>query len=94
MRGESAVPALRRALAANPSPESRRRLQALMDGPGEAPSGEELRALRAVWALELVGTPDAVEVLVRLAGGVAESRVTQDAAAALARLRAVAQRRP
>src|SRR5207253_2481728 len=56
--GELAAPALEQALAGEPSPEARRRIQALMDklqGPVTQP--EVLRSLRAVAVLEDIATP-------------------------------------
>jgi hypothetical protein len=61
--------------------------------PGEASADvdlsrnpELLRSLRAVEALEYVGTPDAQRTLKKLAGGAAEARLTQDAKESLKRL--------
>jgi hypothetical protein len=45
-----------------------------------------VQRLRAVQLLELIGTPDAWQVLTSLAQGVPEVRLTQEAKAALARL--------
>jgi WD40 repeat protein len=85
--GELAAPALREALAARPTPEKRRRLEEILAAldQGGLPAGQ-LRAVRAVEALEHAGTPEARHVLERLAGGVPDSPVTLDAAAALRRL--------
>jgi hypothetical protein len=85
--GESAGPALRRALAGAPGPETRRRVAGLLDalGPAAAPP-DRVRVLRAVEALEHAGTPEARRVLETLAGGLPDARLTRDARAALARL--------
>jgi WD40 repeat protein len=88
--GELAVPALRKALAAEPPLEKRRRIEKLLtklERPWErflAP--EQLRLVRAVEALELVGSPAAREVLTALAKGARAARLTQEARAALVRL--------
>src|SRR5262249_26780395 len=85
--GELAAPALEQALAREPSPEARRRLQALVDklqGPITQP--ELLRAVRAVAVLEDIATPEARQLLERLAAGAPEARLTQEAKAALERL--------
>lgn len=85
--GESAGPALRKALAGRPSAEVRQRLQPLLaelDRPEDSP--ERLRVLRAVEALEDAGTAEARQVLEKLAGGLAEARVTREAKASLSRL--------
>ncbi len=54
-----------------------------------APSPESLQELRAVMVLEALATPAARQVLQRLAGGLPETRLTEEAAAALRRLEAV-----
>jgi hypothetical protein len=85
--GERAAGALRAALGGKPSPEARKRIQALLrtiDGPVQ--DRETLRAMRAVAVLEDVGTREARAVLTTLAGGVAEARLTREARAALGRL--------
>jgi HEAT repeat protein len=84
---ESAVPALRAALAGRPSAEVRRRIgQLLAKAQGPFPRPETLGALRAVTVLEQVGTPEARELLRVLARGMSEARLTQEAQAALRRL--------
>jgi WD40 repeat protein len=84
--GESALAALRGA-AKSPSAEVRRRaLRLLADLERPVPPRETLRALRAVEALEHVGTPEAKRLLRKLAGGAPEARLTLDADTALRRL--------
>jgi RNA polymerase sigma factor (sigma-70 family) len=84
---ERAAPALRKALAGDPSPEARRRLEALLDRlDGARPSAETVREVRAVEALELIGTPEARRLLDQLAAGPAEAPLTQEAKAAAGRL--------
>jgi WD40 repeat protein len=87
--GAEAEPALRVALEGKPSPEVRRRarelLRALPAGP-HGPTAKEMRASRAVQALEQIGTPEARRLLEALAKGAAEARLTREAAAALGRL--------
>jgi WD40 repeat protein len=86
--GEECEPALRQALAKQPSVEMRHRLQELLSKLEEErkePSGELLRGVRAVEVLEQVGTPDArriLEVWSRDALGV----LKREAQAALGRL--------
>jgi hypothetical protein len=65
--GHMARPALRKALAGQPSPEARRRMEALMAG-GDSliHSPDAVRIVRAVEALEHIGTPDARKVLQEL----------------------------
>jgi WD40 repeat protein len=85
--GEIAEPALRACLAATPMPEQRARVLQLLARLGEpVADGDKLRALRAVEVLELVGTPEAAQVLRTLAGGVESSYVTRQAAGALRRM--------
>lgn len=85
--GEQAGAALEKALAGNPSAETRRRLEALRRRLDDArPSVETIRQVRAVEALELIGSPEARQLLERLAAGPAGSRLTQEARAAVERL--------
>jgi WD40 repeat protein len=84
--GERVEPALRRALKESPSAEVRRRLGDLLTAPKGPPPPNTLRALRAVWVLERVGTPEARKVLEELAQGAPAARQTAEAKAALARL--------
>jgi RNA polymerase sigma factor (sigma-70 family) len=84
--GETARPAIERALASkNASPELRRRLEDLQ-GRLAVPAGEQLRELRALEVLEHVATPDAGHLLQALAAGAPEARLTREAAAACKRL--------
>jgi hypothetical protein len=86
--GEAAAPALRAAVRAGLSAEQTRRVTELLaaaDAPTLAP-GDRLRAVRAVAALELIGTGEARELLGRLAGGLADARLTREAKAAVERL--------
>jgi hypothetical protein len=81
-----AEPALRKALADNPSPEARKHLEKLLDGlEKEYLSAEQLRVVRALEVVELAGTPEAAELLAVLARGTPEARQTRWAKAALER---------
>jgi hypothetical protein len=94
--GEQAIPACRRALGGKSSLEMRRRLDDLLDKAQRAwweASGERLRSLRAVEALELAGTKEAHELLETLAAGADGARLTEEAKAALRRLAARKQDR-
>jgi hypothetical protein len=87
--GEPAVPALREALAKNPSLEQARRLEKLIQElASPAPAGEPLRALRALEILERIATPEARQVLSSLGQGLPGSRFTRTAKEALQRLKA------
>jgi WD40 repeat protein len=83
--GGAAGPALRKALASQPSAELRRSAEALLQEPAVIRSPEVLRRVRAVRVLEQIGTAEARQVLEGLAGGADGARVTQEAKAAVAR---------
>jgi Tol biopolymer transport system component len=78
--------ALRRALAARPSLEFRKRASALLEGIERRRAVEHLQQLRALEVLEHIGTAEARGLLAELAKGVPEARLTQEAKASLARL--------
>jgi hypothetical protein len=84
--GELAQPALERVLAGTPSAEVRARVEELAERCAPARSPERLRGLRAIEVLEQVGTAEARAVLVALAKGAPEARLTREAKAALERL--------
>lgn len=82
-----AEPALRQALQGKPSLEARKRLESLLADLAERSIPDtELRQIRALHALELLGSPTACDVLKKLAGGAAGARLTRDAKLALQRL--------
>jgi WD40 repeat protein len=83
--GDVTLPFLRKALAEKQPLETRRRLEGLVKQL-EAASGERLQALRAVEALEYMASPEALQVLQRLAHGAPEARLTQQVRASLKRL--------
>jgi RNA polymerase sigma factor (sigma-70 family) len=85
--GEEAEPLLRDALKGSPSPEARKRIEALLAGPptGDVPPPEVLRRLRALQVLEQIGTREARQVLDALAGGAPAAPETRAARAALRR---------
>jgi WD40 repeat protein len=82
---DAAVPALRRGLADKLSLEAHRRVEVLL-AKQVSLSAEGLRALRAVEALEHIGTPGARQVLQALAKGLPEARLTRAARASVERL--------
>jgi formylglycine-generating enzyme required for sulfatase activity len=85
--GEAVVSELRNVLTTRPPPETRRRVERLLEKLDQPlVSGERLRALRAVEVLEHIGSPAARQTLERLAGGMPEARVTREAKASLGRL--------
>jgi WD40 repeat protein len=87
--GEQAVPALKKLLASGPPLETRRRAEELVD---RLTSGtlttEQLRVVRAVEALEQVGTAEARRLLQALADGGPGALPTREARTALDRLAA------
>jgi RNA polymerase sigma factor (sigma-70 family) len=88
--GDLAATACRQALAARPSAEARRHLLALrarQAAEARNPSGERLRLLRALEALELAATDEARQLLAALAKGAPGAWLTEEAQAALTRLR-------
>lgn len=87
--GERVASSLRAELKAKPSLEKRRRLEevlARLDAIGP-PSGDSLRALRAVQVLERIGSLEARQLLEELGRGVESARQTQAANEALKRLK-------
>jgi HEAT repeat protein len=84
---ERAEPALRKALGAKPSLETRRRVEGLLDRLEAAnPLPETLQQIRAVEALELVGNAEARKILDKLASDSGETRLADEARAAARRL--------
>ena len=82
-----AAPVLRRMLAGELSAESRRSVNEILgktDGPVTTPT--RLQSLRAIEALEQIGTLDAKKVLQTLSQGAPQARLTQEAQASLVRL--------
>jgi RNA polymerase sigma factor (sigma-70 family) len=85
--GDRSAPSLRKALAGTPSAEAKQRLSgllALVDGAG--PSAETIREMRAVEALEAIGSLEARRLLEKLAAGPAGMRLTEEAKASADRL--------
>ena len=85
--GERAEPFLQQALEKGGTVDFRASIQRLLDGVPIIQSGEEIREMRAVWILELVGTAPARAELTRLAQGEPSAWLTREAKAALDRLK-------
>jgi WD40 repeat protein len=82
-----AEPALRATLRQNLALEVRRRIEGLLDKLDTAPPPAELLGpLRAVQLLEMIATPEAVQVLEGLARGAPNARLTREARGSLRRL--------
>jgi hypothetical protein len=94
--GEAAEAAMRQALTKSPTLEKRRSLEQLLkavEASRVAPTGELLRAVRALEVLEHIGTREALAALKVLTAGVgAESALTLEAGAALERLQRAERR--
>lgn len=90
--GWAAEPALRKALADNPSLEARKRIQTLLDSFGELRFPRELvQLLRGIEVLERVNTPAARRLLRKLADsslgeGLGQQEMSREAKASLERL--------
>jgi hypothetical protein len=85
--GVLAAPAMARKLQQNPSLEVRQRLETLLEKvDGRPMTAEELRGVRAILALETIGTTDARAVLDVLAKGGPGAILTEQAKAALGRV--------
>lgn len=84
--GETAAPALQKALQGTTSQEFRRRAEQLLERLGANVDGSRLRHIRTVETLEHIGGTDARHLLEALAGGAPEARLTQEAKASLTRL--------
>jgi hypothetical protein len=84
--GGQAESALNQFLKGNPSAEARKRAERVLAKIDADPTGEALRALRAIEVLEHIGTPEASRLLKSLADGAPEARLTREAKAALQRL--------
>jgi RNA polymerase sigma factor (sigma-70 family) len=85
--GFEAEPALRKKLTGRPSAEASRRIKAVLTKLDQGSvSANSLRLLRGLEALEGMGTPEARKALEKLADGPADSWLTQEAKASLARL--------
>jgi hypothetical protein len=78
-RADLLEPLLREALAKSPSPETRRRIESLLSLPRLVRLPQHLRSIRAIQALEQIGTPAAQQILQRLAAGAPDAPETRGA---------------
>jgi WD40 repeat protein len=85
---EAAEPALRKALASKPTLELRRRVEPIVKKLEKWPASSSAALLewRALEVLEHLGTPEARQLLQKLAEGAPEARLTREAKAVLERL--------
>jgi WD40 repeat protein len=84
--GEQIEPFLEAALKAKPTGEQRRRIEQLLTAVHTVHSPDQLRSLRAIEALEHIGTPEAGNILQSLAKGPPAARQTREAQDSLDRL--------
>jgi len=86
--GWMAVLALRKAYAGNPSQESRRRMEILLEPFPIRPVRDPgmLRGLRAIWVLERIGTPEALALLREFAESDPDDPLKEESQLALQRL--------
>jgi hypothetical protein len=85
--GEQVVPLLQNVLKSQPTLETRKRVEDLLNRlTGGTLTTEQLRFVRAVEALERMGTPEARQLLRTLAQGAPGAHVTRQAQEALDRL--------
>jgi hypothetical protein len=83
--GDLATALLKKTLEGKPSPEVRRRIEAIL-GKSEQPSRSKRQSLRAIEILEQLATPQAQDLLRNLGQGAPGTQVTLAAQAALERL--------
>jgi len=85
-QGAATMDALKKALAAKPSLEPRRRLEQLIARAVQVEfTGDRLRAWRALEAIELMGTPETLRFLEKLAAGTPGHWLTEEARTAVQR---------
>ncbi len=87
--GKVARKEILQALQAGPALDLERQLRDILEEIEEGWSKEELRQLRLVEVLERLGSPEARQVLLTLAGGAGSERVGESARSALRRLEAL-----
>ena len=88
--GTEAESAMRFALRCEYTAPAKQRIESLLKTPANRglPTGETLRVLRAIHALELIGSPETVKILADLAGGAPSAPETLEAQGASVRLAA------
>src|SRR5262249_22710660 len=89
---QQAIPYLEKTLKSAKSAEVRVRVEKIFEQKrGAALTPEQLRQIRSVMVLELIGDGESKNLLKRWAGGAVGARLTMEASAALKRLEAVSK---
>jgi len=84
--GEQVRSFIQDAFKGNVTLETRRRLEQILQNLSDTPGPETVRTIRAIMALERIGSPDAQAALQSLARGAPRARETDEAKASLERL--------
>jgi WD40 repeat protein len=85
--GDLAADALHKVLEGKPALEQQQRVERLLEKiDSQQLSSENIRTVRALEVLEMIGTPEAREVLAVLGQGAPRARLTREAQATMARL--------
>ena len=84
--GDQVQAPIQNALQGKPSLETRRRLEQVLKSLPDIPGPETIRTIRAIMALERIGTPEARDVLEALARGAPGARETEEARGSVERL--------
>jgi len=85
---------IQEALRKNPTLETRRRLEQILNARSDIPAPESVQSIRAIMALERIGSPDAQAILGTLATGAPGTRETEEAKASLERFKQRAAKVP
>ena len=80
--GQAEAP-IRKALKGNVTLETRRRLEQILNALSDVPGPDIVRTIRAIMALERIGSPEATSILEDLARGTPGARETEAAQASL-----------
>ena len=83
---EQAQAAIRKEMKGNPTLETRRRLEQILNTIPDIPGPDTVRTIRAIMVLERIGSLESQSVLETLARGVPGARETEEARASLERL--------
>jgi len=88
--GRQVEPVIQNVLKGNTTLEARRRLEQILNTLAGVPGPETLRTIRAIMAMENIGSPEAQAILQALARGAPGARETEEAKGSLQRLQKTA----